>query len=701
MRNIISLLLIIALHSACGTMAQDHKIDRKKVVMRNNPLITSIDTMASLTVGNGGFAFTVDATGLQSFPEAYKNGVSLGTMSDWGWHSFPNPDSLSFAETLTDYDFGRRYKEPYSVQIKDNERKRKACKWFRENPHRLHLGTIGLELGNDPYALKDINETLNMWNGRIDSRFTYRGNRYKVSTVCHPAHDMIASRIESKGEITVKIKFPYPTGAHSDDACDWSANGLHTTEITDRGNRYAILRHTLDSTSYYTIIEWEDDAAIEKYSDNYFVIRASGNRLRLTCCFSEDDKLTKLTFDETAATAAANQADFWQCGGMVDFAECKDKRAAELERRVITSLYLLAAQEAGDTPPQETGLTYNSWFGKFHLEMTLWHLAQFPLWGHPELLDRQLKWYNKAAEQAKNIAQRQGFDGLRWMKMTDPDGIESPSDIGSFLIWQQPHLIYLAELLYRSTNNDEILSYYGKIVDETAEFMASFAEYDSTRHRYILRGCIAAQETLRPETTINPPLELAYWQFGLNTAQKWRERRGMKRVALWDDIISRISPLASHDSLYLAAESRPDTYSDEHLYSDHPAVLGAAALVPYNKRMYDTAIMKNTERWIFDNWKWDTSWGWDFPMMAMCSTRTGEPARAVDALMMNERTNTYLPNGHNYQDGRLRVYMPGNGGLLMAVALMCAGWDGCGISNPGFPDDGNWNVKWEGILPMP
>ena len=55
--------------------------------------------------------------------------------------------------------------------------------------------------------------------------------------------------------------------------------------------------------------------------------------------------------------------------GIVDFGLCKDPRARELERRVVLSQYLLAIQDAGDTPPQETGLTYNSWFGKFHLEM--------------------------------------------------------------------------------------------------------------------------------------------------------------------------------------------------------------------------------------------------------------------------------------------------------------------------------------------
>ena len=88
-------------------------------------------------------------------------------------------------------------------------------------------------------------------------------------------------------------------------------------------------------------------------------------------------------------------------------------------------------------------------------------------------------------------------------------------------------------------------------------------------------------------------------------------------------------------------------------------------------------------------------------MTAMNAVRVGEPEKAIDALMMNKRTNTYLKNGHNFQDNRLRVYLPGNGGLLTAVALMCAGWDGCETENPGFPKNGLWDVRWEGISPLP
>lgn len=44
--------------------------------------------------------------------------------------------------------------------------------------------------------------------------------------------------------------------------------------------------------------------------------------------------------------------------------------------------------------------------------------------------------------------------------MTDPSGTEAPSKVGSFLIWQQPHLIYLAELLYRADPTKEVLEKY-------------------------------------------------------------------------------------------------------------------------------------------------------------------------------------------------------------------------------------------------
>ena len=30
--------------------------------------------------------------------------------------------------------------------------------------------------------------------------------------------------------------------------------------------------------------------------------------------------------------------------------------------------------------------------------------------------------------------------------------------------------------------------------------------------------------------------------------------------------------------------------------------------------------MKNTLQWIWDNWNWGKTWGWDYPMTAMNAT---------------------------------------------------------------------------------
>ena len=70
-------------------------------------------------------------------------------------------------------------------------------------------------------------------------------------------------------------------------------------------------------------------------------------------------------------------------------------------------------------------------------------------------------------------------------------------------------------------------------------------------------------------------------------------------------------------------------------------------------------------------------------------------------LLRDTPKNRYLPNGHNYQEERLPAYLPGNGGVLAAAALMAAGWDGADASRPapGFPAD--WNVRIEGLQSSP
>ena len=233
---------------------------------------------------------------------------------------------------------------------------------------------------------------------------------------------------------------------------------------------------------------------------------------------------------------------------------------------------------------------------------------------------------------------------------------------------------------------------------ESATFMASYATWDPAHARYDLGPPLAsAQEKAYGERRVsrNPAFELSYWAWGLGTAQTWRERLGLPREPLWDSVTTALAPLPVRDGVYVELEW-PVTGSE-----GHPTMLGALGLVPDTGRV-DAARMRATLRHVLDEWEWDDTWGWDFPLMAMTACRVGEPALAVDALLLDVPKNRYLANGHNFQrPADLRLYLPGNGGLLYAVAMMAAGWDGAPEGPaPGFPSR-DWRVQVEGIAPAP
>ena len=692
------------------------KINRKILVQRHNVIVTKADSLASLTVGNGKFAFTVDVTGLQTFPKDYEKGVSLGTQSEWGWHSFIDTAGYKREESYKTYHLNGR-DITYATQWNSPERNKAASNWFRQNPHRLQLGNIGFELlkkDGSPAMLSDIEniqQSLDLWKGEINSSFTLEGIPVNVITFCHAEADAISVKVQSpllkEGRLKIRLQFPYPTGEWTDEGTKWTDDNKHKSVVTKSNNKSAEIFHQLDSTSYNMQLWWSGTGQVSKRKEHYFLITPDKKQTNFsfTTEFIGTDSLSTVkknppTFNETMNSSINTWQKFWNSGAAIDFSGSTDERAFELERRIILSQYLLRAQEAGSYPPQETGLTYNSWFGKPHLEMHWWHAVHYALWGRTELLEKSMDWYQQVAPKAKAIAARQGFDGLRWQKMTDNTGDETPSSIGALLIWQQPHFIYFAELCYRNKKNKIILDKYKELVFATADFMASFPHYDSLKQKYILgKGLIPAQERFKAEETFNPTYELVYWHWALNTAQLWRERSGLPRNKKWDDVLAKLSPLPVQKDKYLFTESATDSYSNPEYKTDHPAVLAALGFMPETGQV-NKSIMQNTFNWIWENWSWNDTWGWDFPLTAMTATRLGMPEKSIDALMMEIQTNRYLVNGHNYQDERLRIYMPGNGGLLTAIALMCAGYEGCKEKDPGIPKNGKWKVRWEGLKPM-
>ncbi len=701
------------IHCSAGEKpATGGPIDRHALVSRHNVVNTGIDSLESLTVGNGNFAFTADVSGLQSFPDYYENGVSLGTESNWGWHSFPNAGDYTLQDAARTFAACDGREVPYAPQHKEG-RAGEATNWLRSNPHRLHLGLIGLVFTKSDGTeagiqdLKNIRQELDLWTGKLESRYEVEGQPVTVELYCHQDQDVIAVRVESPlieaGRLKVRFRFPYGKDCHVCPGYDWDHPEKHETLLSQPFDYSAMIQRTLDSTHYLVGIKWSE-GVLNRTKDHVFefVPGSDQKELELSVLFNAKQINFEFpVFEETQKNNEQQWPAFWQSGGAVDFSACTDPRAFELERRVILSEYLTKVQCSGNLPPQETGLTFNSWYGKFHLEMHWWHGVHFPLWGRPDLLENSLKWYPGIMENARKTAEWQGYEGVRWPKMTDPQGRESPSSVGVFLAWQQPHPIYFAELMYRQNPDEATLELYKDVVFETANFMASYACKGKDGKYHLAAPLIPAQEIFPAEQTQDPPFELVYWHYALRTAQEWRKRLGLEPDAGWQEVIDNLTPLAVRDGLYLPDANCPDAYVNDDFRRDHPVVTGAYGMLPATS-MVDPAIMANTFNEIMRKWNWQTTWGWDYPMLAMTAARLGQPEKALDALFMDVQKNTYLKNGHNYQDQRLRIYLPGNGGLLTAVAMMAAGWDnGPDRPNPGFPDDGTWNVRWEGLKRMP
>ena len=250
--------------------------------------------------------------------------------------------------------------------------------------------------------------------------------------------------------------------------------------------------------------------------------------------------------------------------------------------------------------------------------------------------------------QGERDRSQQGYRGARWPKMVAHDGRESPSPIGPLLIWQQPHPIDYAELIYRARPVAATLERYRDVVFETAEFMASYAVYDGKEDRYLLGPpLIPAQENHDPNGTRNPVYEVEYWAFGLGVANEWRRRLGLSPNRCGRRWPPRWGPWRAGRRL-----PRPRVVP-RHL---HPLPVRSPVDVGRLGGLARTAGRRKTmlatlER-VWGEWQFERMWGWDFPMMAMTAARLGRPDLAVEALLCDSPKNTFLPNGHNRQGSR-------------------------------------------------
>ncbi len=692
-------------------------IDREALVRRHEVRVTALDPEAALSVGNGDFAFTMDATGLQCFETLFRDkGIPTETLSAWAWHSFPNPDGLTLADAMKLYDFhGRRV--PYAALEKSP-----AGKYFRENPHPAALGQIsflydGRELA--PADIAGVNQRLDPWTGVVTSRYLLGGEPVEVVTVAHPERSLVSVRVRSlllqTGRLEVRFHFPYAYRASvkNKPPLIWDRPDAHRTVLADKGKNHARLERFADTTRYDVRLAWDGMAGLVEAAPHDFRLRTEaiqGGQLDFTCEFTPVPPggagAPPPSFEDTRAASVRGWRDFWTRGGAVDLSLSTDPRAHELERRIVLSQYVTKVNYSGHFPPSECGLVTPTWFGKHNSEVYLIHSAHFAQWGRPELLENGLSWYQKILPLAQADAAGKGFDGARWPKMAGIDGRPSPGGINPFIIWNFPNPIYLCELVYRAKPTPATLAQYKDIVFESAKFLASYAFFDQASGRYVLGPPLkASTEDSHENETQNPTFELALWYYGLKVAQDWRARLGLAPEPRWSDILEKLARPTVVGGKYVEIETEPRIY-DKPGGGVPASMLYALGYVPRTP-MVDPEIMRATlaevnrrspnglRRW--------TSWA--MGQGANTAARLNEPELAVDIITNDDPKARFMVQGYvrrPAEPGGCPAYMPVNGSFLSAIALMAGGWEGAPEGPaPGFPKNGKWVVRAEGLNPMP
>lgn len=283
--------LMIAASLAANSPAP---IDREALVSRHSPTLRAVDYDSPLTVGNGGFAFTADVTGLQSFPEAYhREGIPTETLSRWAWVRDENPAGVTLADANRDFTHPDGSVHGYPT-ISRSE----AGQWLRRNPRIHPLGQVALDWQKPdgsafaPSDVHDLAQRLDLWRGVVESRYTLDGRAVSVTTACRPDEDTVLIRIESAlvadGVLGVRLAFPagHDLRVNHTPGYDWSRPDAHRSELVDATR---IERRVADLTYRVNLSR---PAAPVPGAPHTFLVRAEAGRrvLELTVNFARDTR---------------------------------------------------------------------------------------------------------------------------------------------------------------------------------------------------------------------------------------------------------------------------------------------------------------------------------------------------------------------------------------------------------------------------
>ncbi|RKD90887.1 hypothetical protein [Mangrovibacterium diazotrophicum] len=715
--SIFTFFLLVFLHTSVGAYATTPKpIDRHALVTRHN-IRWPWEERGQIPMGNGEFCIGVDGTGLQTF--------GGNTMSHWGWHSFPlpqgiSPDQIPPTGSFINVKNGDHYIGPDTIPTG----KQAIANWMYDNPHIVNLGRLrfvrydGAELTVEDIT-SNAKRSIDLWTGTHTTSFVVSGEwinkgvwvnpaemggsgqQVTVTTYVHPHTDQVSVRVESdliaNGIIKVALDFPYPT---LNNEIEWVGDFKRTennlTTLTQTSKVRADFTRQVDDFTYHVAMSYSEGAKVTSSifdGDKVWYLDGNGlSTLEFSTTYSPNPIGDIIAdFESTREANKVYWENFWMNGGAIDLSESTDPRWFELERRIVLSQYLTAVQAAGSWPSSESGLmNIDPWRGQFHFEIIFFHQAHFALWDRWQLTDEAVRAYQHFVPTARARAKQFGFKGLEWPKSATPSGRSAPWEGNQALLWKQPQPLHFAELEYRLNPTGETLEKWAEVVFGTVDYMVDFLTLDKETETYHIELNMGRGEW--GESRDNPQV-LAFWHWGIEQGQTWRERMGLGREPNWDKVLNHLVKFPIKDGIYVDSQGRPLRLTGIlGLMPPSEAITLETATRTYAKMK---EMISQSSEGAFGS----RNMGWGVAMGAVGQAKMGDAEGAVESLLGGLGTAFDIAGINRGLGG---AYLPTNGALLYAAAVMAAGWDGAPDRNaPGFPDDGSWIVRWEGLKRAP
>lgn len=589
---------------------------KKSDIIKYNLKFNHIDSKNPVTIGNGDFAITLDQTGTQSLYEIYKD-IPLSTMSNKNWFYKDKKDikpsyvdgkayMLFNLDNDPNYQTNRQYPFKYSfmqILLYDNDKL--------------------IDINN----IKDVKQELDLYKGIVTSSFNYKEKNNKTTSFIYQDHDEFNFKLQSDN-LNLALKFNYPS-------------------YTKNGYRLDILPNVLVKEDRITLL-YDDKNSLSfklKSSSKYQIVEN-------TLIFDDNNVSFSLALDEIKEGKLLDE--FWKCdnGIIID--------NEELVKKMVLSKYLLHVNSTGIYPPQESGLTYNCWNSKFHLEMHLIHSLWNIYNNHVGDLVKSFDYYLSIMPSSLKRASLNGYKGLRFPKMTGPDGEDSPSNIGPLLIWQAPHILFMLQEIYYLYNKENIIKKYEPLISGTIDFMISFLTLKDSKYQ-MLDPLLEACESIPLDRCQNPSFELEYWRYTLERQPKIDTVLYGHQRYDYLDITSKIITPKEDDGIYLKTYGVIDKYD---LYKDHPTE--GFLMSFFKSKIVDKEKMVKTIDYILKNMDLSSYWGWDFPFLGLSLLNCGEIEKSIEVTQLNTINNQYLYNGYNTSPrDDLKAYLPGNGAFLI------------------------------------